>query len=261
MSRAAAELRRPIRSFVHRARSLTKARKQEFKVLWEHYGRTIPEQGFQPEALFSRTGPITLEIGFGHGEVLLHEAQTFPQHNVLGIEVYRPVLFSVLREAEQLGIDNVRMLSGDAALLLPRFPDHCLQRIRILFPDPGPSAATGSAACFRIDSSPNAARCLVPGGLLHLATDWSGYAKQIEQVVANAAYWHSRPDVPDRPKTHFEQRGLQLGHKVWERVLELRAPRCRDRTEIRVRKAFRESRASCTTPIRPSAISTSQPTG
>lgn len=224
MSRAAAELRRPIRSFVHRARSLTKARKQEFKVLWERYGRTVPEQGFQPEALFSRTGPITLEIGFGHGEVLLHEAQTFSQHNVLGIEVYRPVLFSVLREAEQLGIDNVRVLSGDAALLLPRFPDHCLQRIRILFPDPWPKRRHWKRRLLQDRFVAECARCLVPGGLLHLATDWSDYAKQIEQVVANAACWHSRPDVPDRPETHFEQRGLQLGHEVWERVLELRSP-------------------------------------
>ena len=224
MSRAAAELRRPIRSFVHRARSLTKARKREFETLWERYGRTIPEQGFQPETFFSRTGSITLEIGFGHGEVLLHEAQTFSQHNVLGIEVYRPVLFSVLREAEQLGVDNVRVLSGDAALLLPRFPDHCLQQIRILFPDPWPKRRHWKRRLLQDRFIAECARCLVPGGLLHLATDWPDYAKQIEQVVANAACWHSRPDVPDRPKTHFEQRGLQLGHKVWECVLELKPP-------------------------------------
>lgn len=224
MSRAAAELRRPIRSFVHRARSLTKARKQEFETLWERYGRTVPEQGFQTETLFPRTGPITLEIGFGHGEVLLHEAQTFSQHNVIGIEVYRPVLFSILREAERLGIDNMRVLSGDAALLLPRFPDHCLQQIRVLFPDPWPKRRHWKRRLLQDRFVAECARCLVPGGLLHLATDWPGYAKQIEQVVANAACWHSRPDVPDRPKTHFEQRGLQLGHEVWERVLELKPP-------------------------------------
>lgn len=224
MSRAAAELRRPIRSFVHRARSLTKARKQEFEALWERYGRAIPEQEFQPEALFSRTGPITLEIGFGHGEVLLHEAQESVQHNVLGIEVYRPVLFSVLRKAEQLGIDNVRVLSGDAALLLPRFPDHCLQQIRILFPDPWPKRRHWKRRLLQNRFIAECARCLVPGGLLHLATDWPDYAKQIEQVIENAGCWHPRPDVPDRPETHFEQRGLQLGHKVWERVLELKFP-------------------------------------
>lgn len=231
MSRAAAGLRRPIRSFVHRARSLTKARKQEFEALWERYGRAIPEQGFQPEALFSRTGPITLEIGFGHGEVLLHEAQDFAPHNVLGIEVYRPVLFSVLRKAEQLGIDNVRVLSGDAALLLPRFPDRCLQQIRILFPDPWPKRRHWKRRLLQDRFIAECARCLVPGGLLHLATDWPDYAKQIEQVIKNAGCWHPRPDVPDRPETHFEQRGLQLGHKVWERVLELKSP-MPGRTEI-----------------------------
>ena len=74
MTRIAAELRRPIRSFVHRSRSLTKAQEKEFAVLWKRYGRTIPEQEFHPETLFDRSGPMVLEIGFGHGEVLLNEA-------------------------------------------------------------------------------------------------------------------------------------------------------------------------------------------
>lgn len=224
MSRAAAEMRRPVRSFIHRARRLTKAREREFEILWKRYGRAIPEPGSQPATLFSQAGPITLEIGFGHGEVLLHEARTFSQHNVLGIEVYRPVLSSVLREAAELGINNVRVISGDAALLLPRFPDHCLQQIRILFPDPWPKRRHWKRRLLQDQFITECARCLVPGGLLHLATDWPDYAKQIERLVACATCWHTRPEVPDRPKTHFEQRGMRLGHEVWERILEFIPP-------------------------------------
>ena len=224
MTRVAAELRRPIRSFVHRARSLTKAREKEFAVLWERYGRVIPEREFRPETLFERPGPVTLEIGFGHGEVLLHEAQACTQHNVLGIEVYRPMLFSVLRKADLLEIDNLRVVSGDAALLLPRFPGDCLQQIRILFPDPWPKRRHQKRRLLQDRFLGECVRCLVPGGLLHLATDWPDYARQIEQVVEKAARWRIGLDLPDRPETHFEQRGRRLGHEVWERVFELESP-------------------------------------
>ncbi len=224
MSRTAAAPRRPIRSFVHRARGLTKARKQEFETLWKRYGRTLPEQEFQPDTLFSRSGPITLEIGFGHGEVLLHEAEAFAQHNVLGIEVYRPALCSVLRAADQRDLGNVRVICGDAALLLPRFPSRSLHQVRILFPDPWPKRRHWKRRLLQDRFIAECARCLTPGGLLHLATDWPDYAKQIERVVEQAACWQSRPDVPGRPKTHFEQRGLRLGHAVWERAFECTSP-------------------------------------
>ena len=224
MTQVAAELRRPIRSFVHRSRSLTKAQEKEFTILWARYGRTVPEREFRPETLFDQSGPITLEIGFGHGEVLLNEAQTRVQHNILGIEVYRPMLFSVLRKACQLEIDNLRVLSGDAALLLPRFPDDCLQRVRILFPDPWPKRRHQKRRLLQDRFLAECARCLVPGGLLHLATDWPDYARQIEQTVEKTACWHTRFDLPDRPETHFEQRGRRLGHEVWERAFELKFP-------------------------------------
>ena len=224
MTRTAAELRRPIRSFVHRARGLAKAREKEFSALWERYGRTIPGQEFRPETLFEQSAPITLEIGFGHGEVLLNEAQTCTQHNVLGIEVYRPMLFSVLRKARQLEIGNLRVISGDAALLLPRFPDDCLQQIRVLFPDPWPKRRHQKRRLLQGRFLSEFARCLVPGGLLHLATDWPDYARQIRQTVEKTACWHARSDLPNRPETHFERRGQRLGHKVWECTFALKSP-------------------------------------
>ena len=143
---------------------------------------------------------------------------------MLGIEVYRPALVSVLREAERLEVDNLRVLAGDAARLLPRFPDRCLRQVRILFPDPWPKRRHWKRRLLQDRFIAECARCLEPGGLLHLATDWPDYAGQIEQAVADAACWLTRPDVPDRPETHFERRGRRLGHEVWERVFEFKPP-------------------------------------
>ena len=66
-----------------------------------------------------------------------------------------------------------------------------------------------------------------PGGRLHLATDWADYAEHIRDVLASAPDWridarHADPAVrpPWRIETHFERRGLRLGHGVWDFVHE-----------------------------------------
>ena len=64
---------------------------------------------------------------------------------------------------------------------------------------------------------------LVPGGYLHCATDWQPYAAQmlevlsVEPALCNTADGYApKPDY--RPLTKFENRGLKLGHGVWDLV-------------------------------------------
>ncbi len=66
-------------------------------------------------------------------------------------------------------------------------------------------------------------RKLKPGAYLHLATDWQDYAEQMltvlsaEPGLANTAQGYApKPDY--RPLTKFENRGLRLGHGVWDLV-------------------------------------------
>ena len=224
MTSTLAEPHRPIRSFSYRSRNLSNIRKQAFDRLWERYGRTVSPQSFRPEKLFDQPEPITLEIGFGRGEALLDEARTCPRSNVLGIEVYRPALFSVLRQAEQFGIENIRLIAGDAAVLLPQFPDDSLQQIRILFPDPWPKRRHQKRRLLQDPFVAECARCLTPGGALHLATDWANYAQQIELILTNAACWRRIPNPPNRPRTYFEKRGQNQGHDIREWLLELQPP-------------------------------------
>jgi tRNA (guanine-N7-)-methyltransferase len=62
-----------------------------------------------------------------------------------------------------------------------------------------------------------------PGAYLHATTDWEDYAQQILEVLsaeprlANTTdRFALRPEY--RPLTKFEQRGLKLGHPVWDIV-------------------------------------------
>jgi tRNA (guanine-N7-)-methyltransferase len=68
---------------------------------------------------------------------------------------------------------------------------------------------------------------LAPGGYLHCATDWQPYAEQMLAVLAaEPRLENTAPDYAPRPRwrplTRFEQRGLALGHGVWDLVFTRR---------------------------------------
>ena len=60
-------------------------------------------------------------------------------------------------------------------------------------------------------------------GVFHLATDWENYAEHMLEVMeasvgfenmAGPGNYSPRPDF--RPLTKFENRGIRLGHGVWD---------------------------------------------
>ena len=179
----------------------------------------LPKQLWDPRQIFERHGPVTLEIGFGHGETLLHEAQTCPSHNVLGIEVHQPALMNALKGADRLGLGNLRLMNGDATELLPHLVEGSLHQIRILFPDPWPKWRHRKRRLIQAPFLAQCARCVEAGGRLHLATDWPTYADQIEDLLKQSVDWGSEPILPDRPSTHFERRGRTLWHPIREWVM------------------------------------------
>ncbi|MFX7883193.1 tRNA (guanosine(46)-N7)-methyltransferase TrmB, partial [Acinetobacter baumannii] len=68
---------------------------------------------------------------------------------------------------------------------------------------------------------------LAPGGYLHCATDWQPYAEQmLEVLTAEPALLNTAPGYADkpayRPLTKFENRGIKLGHGVWDLVFRKR---------------------------------------
>ena len=219
MSAAEPPPRRPIRSFVRRARGLPPARRAAFEALLRRYGAELPATGaWDPRGCFGSPGPVTLEIGFGRGEALLAEAAAHPERRLLGVEVYRAGVEQALRAAAAAGLGNVRVLAADAAQLLPRLPDGCLAGVRILFPDPWPKRRHRKRRLLQTGFLAECARCAAPGAVLHAATDWAAYAEQIEAVAGASPAWTPLAAVPARPETHFERRGRRRGRVVWERA-------------------------------------------
>ena len=133
----------------------------------------------------------------------------------------------LLLEIEAHGLDNVRLVHGDAVeLLRERATDSSLAGVRAFFPDPWPKARHHKRRLVRPDLVALMAARLAPGGELHVATDWEPYAEQtLEVLEAEPALRNVyAPWAPrlERPLTKFERSGREKGHEVRDLVFRRR---------------------------------------
>lgn len=215
---------RVLRSFVQRAGRLTPAQQRALDALWPKYGLEIAQGPLDALARFGRTAPLVLEIGFGNGEALIHGALHSPARDFIGIEVHKPGVGRALNAIESNALPNVRLYAEDAVEVLKQcIGEGALSEVRIYFPDPWHKKRHVKRRLIQPGFVELLASRIAPGGLLHLATDWQPYAEQMWEVMdASSAFRNSEgpgghvPRPEWRPETHFERRGLRLGHGVWD---------------------------------------------
>jgi tRNA (guanine-N7-)-methyltransferase len=179
---------------------------------------------FGRSASNSNPAPRILEIGFGMGEGLAAIAAAHPENNYLGVEVHTPGVGALLKQLGERGLTNVRVIQHDAVEVLSHMlAPACLAGIHIFFPDPWHKKRHHKRRLIQPPLVQLLSSRLQPGGYIHLATDWQDYAEQMlavlgaEPLLANTvADYAPRPDT--RPLTKFEQRGIRLGHGVWDLV-------------------------------------------
>jgi tRNA (guanine-N7-)-methyltransferase len=168
-----------------------------------------------PVAVFGRSAPLIVDIGIGFGDSLTTMAAAAPDHDLIGCDVHTPGIASTLARIESMELTNVRLLHGDAMILLDRIAPDSLAGIRIYFPDPWPKARHHHR---RMVSEANVDRfigLLAPGGWLHVATDIDDYAAQVRRVCDDHASLDGGViDRPDwRPVTRYELKGLTEGRE------------------------------------------------
>ena len=189
-----------------------------------------PTRALDPTAVFGRTAPLIMEIGFGMGGATAQIAQARPGDNFLCCEVHEPGVGALLKLCGEQGIENIRIFRHDAVEVLDHMlPEQSLDGVHIFFPDPWHKSRHHKRRLIQSPFVNRLARHLKPGGYLHLATDWQPYAEQMLQVLgAEPLLANTAPDggegyapKPDyRPLTKFENRGLKLGHGVWDLVFK-----------------------------------------
>ena len=209
---------------------MTEAQQRAFESLWPRYGIALAdnERPLDLHAVFGNDHPTILEIGFGNGETLALLAQRHPENNYLGVEVHGPGVGHLMIQLQRQESDNVRILRTDAlALLRQRIPPASLAGVLLYFPDPWPKRRHHKRRIVRPEFLELVHRALIPGGMLHMATDWEHYARQMMRLTSAHAGFHNRagtgaysPRPEDRPLTKFEQRGQRLGHGVWDLIFE-----------------------------------------
>jgi tRNA (guanine-N7-)-methyltransferase len=217
---------RPIRSFVLRQGRISNAQRHAYEILLLQYGIPFVGNLIDLDQIFGRISPKFLEIGFGMGETTISIAKMHPQNDYLAIDVHTPGVGSLLKQIGETGLTNLRIIQHDAVEVLQRMlPPECLSGTHIFFPDPWPKARHHKRRLIQSQFITLLSERLKHGGYLHVATDWEEYAQQILQVLSSEPQLINTvtdyaPCPAYRPLTKFEQRGLKLGHGVWDLVFQ-----------------------------------------
>ena len=210
-------LHRPIRSYVLRKGRVTKAQSRALQKYWTEFGIETKNCLLDLNAIFHRKALTVLEIGFGNGEVLATLAETNPDTNFIGIEVYPPGVGALLNKIKVKALTNIKIIQDDAMIVIPQcFADRCLSKIMILFPDPWPKKRHHKRRLIQADFVNMLANKLHPDGVLHLATDWQDYAAAMHDTVSKCGRYQKLNTPLSRPTTAFEQRAQKLGHRIHE---------------------------------------------
>ena len=174
--------------------------------------------------------PLVLEIGFGMGGATAQIAAALPATRFIGIEVHPPGVGALLKLIGEQQLTNVRLIQHDAVEVLAlMIAPASLAGVHIFFPDPWHKLKHNKRRLIQPAFVAALLPRLAPGGYLHCATDWAPYAQQMLQVLrAEPGLLNTSPRADGyaqrpayRPMTKFENRGLQLGHGVWDLVFRL----------------------------------------
>ena len=213
-----------IKSFVRRAGRTTTGQAKAFEDFGPRFVLPYMPAPLDAAAAFGRSAPLVLEIGFGMGEATAHIAGVRPGDNFLCCEVHEPGVGALLKRIGEQQLTNIRILQHDAVEVIDHMlPERSLDGVHIFFPDPWHKKKHNKRRLIQPPLVAKLAARLKPGGYLHCATDWQPYAEQMLQVLGaeplleNTAQGFA-PQPAYRPLTKFENRGLRLGHGVWDVV-------------------------------------------
>ena len=211
-----------IRSFVIRETRISEAQRRAWTELMPRY--EIP---FRPGEVcvhdYCRADTeLVVEIGFGMGEATAAIARQFPQTDFVAIDVHRPGIGSLLLRLEREGLDNVRVIRGDAVdVLSGMVRQESLAGVHLFFPDPWPKKRHHKRRFLNPAGAELLGRVLRPGGYCYAVTDWEDYALQMRAVIAaepglevgEAGVHRLRAW---RPETAFERKGRAAGRAIEE---------------------------------------------
>ncbi|HEY8155008.1 MAG TPA: tRNA (guanosine(46)-N7)-methyltransferase TrmB [Myxococcota bacterium] len=182
----------------------------DFRVAAEDLGGPGLAKLFEPD--LEPPLRLTVDLGFGRGELLLDLAGGDPRAAFLGVEYSHKRVLKLARRLARTPLRNLRLVCATAeAIVEGRLPEGFVHAFWINFPDPWPKKRHHRRRLIQPAFVEQLARRLEPGGTLHVATDHEGYAEAIAEVLAAEpllenlyapAAWRAEP--PARVATAYE---------------------------------------------------------
>ena len=218
---------RRIRSFVLRQGRLTKGQARALETVFPKFGISYKPGLLDLSRQFNRAdSKKILEIGFGMGETTAKIAQTLPECDFLAAEVHTPGVGALLKLIDELALTNIRVIQHDVVEVLQNMlADSSLDGVHIFFPDPWHKKRHNKRRLIQAEFVKLLCGKLKTGGYIHVATDWQEYAEWVldvlnaePQLKNTATDYAEKPSY--RPLTKFENRGIKLGHGVWDMVFK-----------------------------------------
>ncbi len=164
---------------------------------------------------------LRLEIGFGGGEHLLHEAKTAPATGFIGVEPFVNGMAKMMAAVEREPLANLRVYDDDATRLLDWLPPASLDGIDLLYPDPWPKKRHWKRRFVGKVNLDRFARVLKPGGRFRFASDIDSYVNwtllacrahdAFDWQAADSRDWHE--PYPGWPGTRYEAKAIREGRR------------------------------------------------
>ncbi|PWK57985.1 tRNA (guanine(46)-N(7))-methyltransferase TrmB [Roseicyclus mahoneyensis] len=161
---------------------------------------------------------VWLEVGFGGGEHMVHQASLNPQAGIIGCEPYINGVAMLLGKIRRAGVDNLRVFPGDVRDIFDVLPDASISKAFLLYPDPWPKSRHHRRRFVTPDHLEPLARVLKPGAEFRVATDIPDYVRQTLEEVPRAGFelltavpdgWHH--PWSDWISTRYELKALREG--------------------------------------------------
>lgn len=169
----------------------------------------------------SSPGEVRLEIGFGGGEHLIHEARRFPRTGFIGVEPFQNGLVKAVAAIEAGELGNIRLFNDDAVQLLDWLPAGSIARVDLLYPDPWPKPRHWRRRFVQPENLDRVARCLAPGGVFRFASDVDAYVRWTLRAVEQsrrlewleARLEDCRTPWAGWPGTRYEAKAARAGRR------------------------------------------------
>ena len=159
---------------------------------------------------------MELEVGSGNGHFLVERAAAVPARLVVGIDLRGNRCHKAIRKADGLGLQNVVVCRGRAEELLAGVAPGRISVLHIYFPDPWPKSRHRRRRFLQAPMLIEAARVLVPGGMLAFATDFFDYFVQARVLIAASDnFSFSTGDDAGAQHSLFGQRFVSSGTAIF----------------------------------------------